>query len=227
MYVGAKSKSRVFSLTFQPAMSIDKRATGGIGPPRRSEHSPLGKEKAMSVPHITIPPLTTNQIARFWGKVKRQGKDACWPWLRHTDGHGYGTIAFNYVCYRANRVAWTITRGPIPDGLLVCHHCDNRVCCNPTHLFLGTAKQNSRDSSRKRSFSAFNPPQVRTGPLSDSEVNAIRDQYASDPRGNNTYILAWRYGVKQHVIWRIVRGRGQSRPLCIPSGATKRKRPTG
>jgi HNH endonuclease len=68
----------------------------------------------------------------------------CWLW----EGDalkGYGTHRLDNKNRAVHRLAWEEVNGPIPSGLLVCHHCDVKLCCNPQHLFLGTAKDNARD----------------------------------------------------------------------------------
>lgn len=72
----------------------------------------------------------------------------CWLWEGTTKGGGsraYGYHRLDNVNRAVHRLAWEETNGQIPDGLFVCHHCDVKLCCNPQHLFLGTAKDNSRD----------------------------------------------------------------------------------
>lgn len=90
--------------------------------------------------------ITPAMVAEFYAKTDRSGE--CWVWtgMRFRTGLPYGRMRSNVL---PHRFAYQHFVGPIPDGLLVCHHCDNPPCCNPAHLFLGTSKDNLRDASRK------------------------------------------------------------------------------
>lgn len=73
----------------------------------------------------------------------------CQLWTRAYDSYGYGSLGFRGRSLRAHRLSYETYVGPIPNGLLVCHSCDTPACINPKHLFLGTDKENTRDSLRK------------------------------------------------------------------------------
>lgn len=101
-------------------------------------------------PQSITPPIPIHSD-RFWSKVDRTGT-GCWLWLASLTGAGYGQFWLNGRREGAHRVAWELTYGPIPDGLLVCHDCpdgDNPRCVNPAHLFLGTTKDNADDMVAK------------------------------------------------------------------------------
>lgn len=92
----------------------------------------------------------------FWSLVKKASGDSCWEWLGGKDGKGYARVWRNGRRQGAHRVSYEITTGKIPDGLQVCHRCDNKMCVRPSHLFVGTQGDNMQDWTRKGKNSLVN-----------------------------------------------------------------------
>lgn len=101
---------------------------------------------------LTTPIGNLNQrtIKRFWSRVKKgETENDCWLWLGQISKHGYGVMWCNRKQRKASRISWTINNGKIQNDLCVLHKCDNRKCCNPSHLFLGTKSDNAKDRHLK------------------------------------------------------------------------------
>ena len=82
---------------------------------------------------------------RFWSKVDIKGPDDCWNWKTSLLSAGYGSFCIDYKTHSAHRVAWELTNGTIPAKKNCLHKCDNKKCCNPKHLYIGTQGDNVGD----------------------------------------------------------------------------------
>lgn len=137
---------------------------------------------------------------RFWEKVKKSDH-GCWEWTA-CKVFGYGKIGLGSGngSAQAHRVSWEIHFGPIPNGLHVCHRCDNPGCVRPDHLFLGTAADNMRDMTTKGRRALG--PKMRS-PLTAEAVSEIVSRVRA---GEEQKRLATEYGVSRATVCRIANG---------------------
>lgn len=120
----------------RPAWAFKGRQGLYCGPTCRNK-ARTGREKSKSL------------AERFWLKVTKT--DKCWTWIGNHDSKGYGRIYDLRTRTKrlAHRVSWELANGLIPEGMAVCHHCDNPPCVRPEHLFLGTLDDNNKDRAAK------------------------------------------------------------------------------
>ena len=147
------------------------------------------------------PQFTDSLIARFWSKVDKSGD--CWLWTGARDHRGYGRfqVGRRHGTVLAHRLAWELHYQPIPDGILVCHTCDNPPCIRPDHLFQGTQRDNMGDASAKgRLDNRANRGLQR---LTPANVLEIRARYA---RGQNNGALAAEFGISLSHFHAVVNG---------------------
>lgn len=92
-------------------------------------------------------------------------ENGCWIWPGWRNHKGYSEIGYRGENWRGHRLAYMLWKGPIPDGLFVCHTCDVRTCINPLHLFLGTVDTNNKDCAAKgrQKYSAAQWPNCKHG----------------------------------------------------------------
>lgn len=155
---------------------------------------------ATKIPRNPFPP-TQRHIELFWAKVAVRGLDECWNWLGGKNGSGYGSF---YNWRMAHRVSYEIHFGPIPKGMCVCHSCDNKSCCNPAHLWLGTYGDNSLDAGRKGRISNNHPIGILNpkAKIDESSVIKIRRLYAT---GKYRQVdLATQFGITQTEVSKII-----------------------
>lgn len=86
---------------------------------------------------------------RFLRYINKYGPNSCWIWTG-ASSKGYGVFKSKDKTGSAHRYSYELHKGQIPSGLFVCHHCDNPICVNPAHLFLGTASDNMQDKLKKQ-----------------------------------------------------------------------------
>ena len=144
---------------------------------------------------------------RFWQRVAKGPPSRCWPWTGATTEKGYGRLKWNGRAVSAHRIAYELAVGEIPKGnsyhgVVVRHTCDNRLCCNPAHLQLGTQLENMGDAvTRGRTTTAF----------SLDKIAAI----CADPRSQRQ--VAADYGVSSSTISN-VRSKGRRLGFPAPPG---------
>lgn len=120
----------------------------------------------------------------------------CWQWTKWRSSTGYGQMCvMGKGNYKAHRFSYERFKGPIPAGLFVCHSCDNPLCVNPDHLWLGTPKANASDAARKGRMERGDNHHARK--LTAAAVREIRESTEIDKR------LASQFGVDCSCISRI------------------------
>ena len=141
-----------------------------------------------------------NTFDKFWDRVDRKGPDECWPY-KGSLRNGYGHHSMNYRSVYAHRVAWQIANGEAPPSgkaFHVTHTCNNKACCNPEHLILDTASENTRAAYRDGlALSGERHPRAK---LTDEQVAAIR----ADTRPQVE--IAKAFGIRQPHVSSIKRG---------------------
>lgn len=158
--------------------------------------------------------MKLESVERFWSKVDQSGGERrCWPWTGARSGNGYGAFKDQGKQYQAHRLAYEISAGESLGSRYACHRCDNPICCNPTHLFAGTALDNVRDrDSKGRQSTGDRVPYSRrargsrhpSAVLSEAVVLEIRGALRE---GERQIDVARRLGVNRQTIHRIAHGR--------------------
>jgi len=142
---------------------------------------------------------------RFWKYIiKNDDINKCWKWTGSKIKSGYGNISVNDKIKLAHRVSYEMHNGAIPEGMFVCHSCDNPECCNPLHLWIGTNSDNVADKMKK---GRLNPNDGMNNPraiLKDQDILEIRKLLLDGVKGA---VIARQYGVGKTAICRIKLGK--------------------
>lgn len=143
---------------------------------------------------------------KFWAKVNKRNDDDCWSWSGSVLPGGYGILFYKdkKPQFRANRLAWFFAYGDIPEGIFVCHKCDNPNCVNPKHLFLGTPKDNTIDAVSKGRLNNYiheSGDKATRSKIKDNDVLAILA--SKEPVRN---VMA-KYGIAESTVSQIRSGK--------------------
>jgi HNH endonuclease len=145
---------------------------------------------------------------RFARYVGEPDKNGCIPWLGGTtkkNREGYGTINLgnnSRKSDKAHRVAWELVNGPIPEKLQVLHTCDNPICVNAEHLFLGTHDDNMKDKASKGRGASMPGDENPSVKLTKEDIIEIRNMHKSKKMSYTE--LSKKYNISDVQIWRIV-----------------------
>lgn len=131
-----------------------------------------------------------NRMDDAWRFVLQGEADDCWPWQGSIDSHGYGRISVGGKGLLAHRVIFGLEARTDPGELLVCHTCDNRNCCNPAHLFLGTPADNLRDAAEKGRM-----PRGEEAARSKLTALAVREIRYLDAHGVPRGVIAQKFAI--------------------------------
>ncbi|SIT74622.1 HNH endonuclease [Pontibaca methylaminivorans] len=133
----------------------------------------------------------------------RDSKDSCWEWAGMVNTNGYGRFSFNDRHELSHRISFQMFIGDIPDGYVVCHSCDNRLCVNPRHLWIGTQSDNLKDAVAKGRMFRPDTTGERNGnkKLNWGKVEAIREMHS---RGVKKHLIAQAFQVSPSTIGEVV-----------------------
>ncbi len=154
------------------------------------------------------PLLTASPYAGMSGKERLNARSAavgdCQEWQRPLNGGGYGSVRFEGKAWMAHRLSYTLNFGPIPYGLQVLHRCDNPKCIKPSHLFLGSQRENMADMDEKGRRYNSRGEASGAAKLNNDTVLEIRAMHES---GETLKALAKRFGVHRVTVGLVVRRR--------------------
>lgn len=139
--------------------------------------------------------MNTDDLVRFWSKVRKTSEQGCWEWINPTHPFGYGRFGCDKKKHLSHRLSYQLHYGPITTKDCVLHKCDNPRCVNPKHLFLGSRADNAQDRTQKGR--TLKGSKVPTSKFTEAQVQAIRISSKSNKE------LAIEYQTKYGTIWAI------------------------
>jgi hypothetical protein len=142
--------------------------------------------------------MLSSTLQLFLEKVEKTR--TCWLWNAYRNHDGYGRARHNGKQTGAHRVSWQLHNGPIPEGLHVCHHCDNPPCVNPAHLFLGTHRDNCVDRMLKGRGGDRKGVKHGRAKLTNEQVHEIRRLRLE---GVHAFVIAKQFGISWANVYRI------------------------
>jgi len=145
-------------------------------------------------------------------------QEGCWSWKGPISKGGYPVMSCNpeIGSDRGHRASWIIHKGKIPQYMHVCHRCDNPICTNPDHLWIGTFKENNDDKIAKGRGRYIKPPHkvgIENGAskLKENQVKEIKNLIKN---GRSSYSIAKEYNVSKTTILRIKNNKNWSHIEC-------------
>jgi len=141
-----------------------------------------------------------NILKDVWKRINKRDENDCWEWVGGKDKDGYGRMMIDRHNYRTHRLTYIETYGSIPEGLIICHRCNNPSCCNPNHLYAGTIRENSQQCT-KEGRRVSGEKHYKTI-LSDKDILKIRSLYSTGTFSQRE--LGRMFGVTQAAIWYII-----------------------
>lgn len=158
-----------------------------------------------------LPEHDNLNTAYFLAKIADRitiSEHGCWAWGGNRVKSGYGRVDFGGRKYILHRIIYKLCVGELATRVQACHKCDNPICCNPSHLFAGTASDNQRDSVAKgrNRTPRLNGSAHPGAKITEDDVREIRRRAAEGPLGTKK-ALAEEYGVSQACISEIVNGK--------------------
>lgn len=172
-------------------------------------------------------------LERFWDRVDKSSD--CWLWAGTKKNHSrypdpnrrYGVMEFEGRQWEVHRLSYKLAHGDIPIGMLVCHKCDNPLCVNPDHLFLGTIQENNRDRHVKgrtqvgRQQASITNPERQSKKLTIDQVREIHKRFS---QGEGSDVLGQEFGIQRSTVHRIATGKMWSSVTGLPDKTIRRSR---